>query len=85
MVNTDASQGMSIMKPNTWFSKDQQMKDAKIATSAFLPKWGDVCFNTVEASTRYVTVEEALKQIHQIDYCMNNYDMKEVSRKIVIN
>ena len=66
-------------------SKTQQTKDVEIATSAFLPKWEDVCFNTIEATTTDVTVEEALKQIHQIFYCMKNDEIvAEVSIKIVV-
>ena len=66
-------------------SKTQQTKDVEIATSAFLPKWEDVCFNTVEATTTGVTVEEALKQISQIFNCMKNYKIvATVSIKIVV-
>ena len=62
--------------------QDKNDADMEIAISAFLPRWEDVCFDIDQTTAGDVTVDEALKQISQIVYCMKG--VQTVSMKILV-
>ncbi|KAI0241296.1 hypothetical protein LSAT2_029936 [Lamellibrachia satsuma] len=75
MINMESRKGvMARLGSYVGLSTTQEHSDVneEIAISAFLPRWEDVCFDMDQATPEDVSVEEALKQISQIHYCMKH-------------